>query len=290
MAESLRGMGTGQIAAWQVGCSPAWLWALWSPCLDPSNAGKALQLLLLKIQVVFDFASAGGKGTEILGPFVCCISKHCSFSLKRSKPVISSLLSHVGNRAHPLCRRQAACFQAWSLGQLPVACSSCWYRSLSARHSSIMRKINMKTSLTASVLFHPAPRSLGRGGESPQGDPLTPNCSMPLLFFPLSARGLLSSPLAGDGKGSSPAVRKRGGAPGLSLWMKGWGRWAQPCAGEARMPHHAQPFLPNFLLNNHFPNGYFRAFQKSQELSVVIVTDPLLLNWPWDAHLGFWTD
>lgn len=79
----------------------------------------------------------------------------------------------------------------------------------------------MKTSLTASVLFHPAPRSLGRGGESPQGDPLTPNCSMPLLFFPLSARGLLSSPLAGDGKGSSPAVRKRGGAPGLSLWMKG---------------------------------------------------------------------
>ena len=59
----------------------------------------------------------------------------------------------------------------------------------------------MKTSLTASVLFHPATRSLGQGGESPEGDPLTPNRSTPLLFLPflpLSARGLLSSPLPGS--------------------------------------------------------------------------------------------
>lgn len=51
-------------------------------------------------------------------------------------------------------------------------------------------------------------------------------------------------------------------------------------AGEFRTPRPFLPFLHNFLLNNHFPNGYFRSFQKSQELSVVIVTDPLLLNWP----------
>lgn len=163
MTNSLRGMGTRQIAAWQVGCGPAWFAALWSPCLNPGNAGKAVQLLLQKIQVVFDFASAGGKGTEIWGHFVCCISKRCSFSLKGSGPVISSLLSRVGNRARPLCRRQAARFQAWSLGQLPVTRSSSWY-PLSARHSSITRKINTKTSLTASLLFHPATCSLGRGG------------------------------------------------------------------------------------------------------------------------------
>ena len=166
MRSNLRGMGTGQITARQVGCSPAWFGALWSPCLNPDNAAKALQLLWQKIRVVFDFAGAGGKGTEILGLFVCCISKRCSFSLKRSRPVISSLLSHAGNRSHLLCWRQAACFQARSLGQLPVACCSCWYRSLSTRHSSITRRINMKTSLTASLLFHPAMCSLGRGGRA----------------------------------------------------------------------------------------------------------------------------
>lgn len=44
------------------------------PASNPGNAGKALQLLLQKIQVVFDFASAGGKGTEILGP-LCAVSQ-----------------------------------------------------------------------------------------------------------------------------------------------------------------------------------------------------------------------
>lgn len=172
---------------------------------------------------------------------LCCISKCCSFSLKGSRPVISFLSTHMGNGAHPLCWRQASCFQAWSVGRLPAACSSCWYRSLSARHSSITRKINVKTSLTASVLFHPATRSLGRGGESPQGDRLTPNHCKRLLFLPVSARGLLSSPLAGSWRGSGPAVCSGGGAPGFSLCTKGWGRRAQLCAGGAGMPHSATP-------------------------------------------------
>lgn len=36
------------------------------------------------------------------------------------------------------------------------------------------------------------------------------------------------------------------------------------------------PILGKFLLNNCFPNGYSGAFQNSRELSVVIVTGPLL--------------
>lgn len=53
------------------------------PASTQGNAGKALQALLQKM-TVFDFASAGGKGTETPGPFVCSISKRYLFSLKGS--------------------------------------------------------------------------------------------------------------------------------------------------------------------------------------------------------------
>lgn len=51
----------------------------------------------------------------------------------------------------------------------------------------------MKTSLTAPLLFHLATCSLGQDVESPQGDLLTPKCSMLLLVLPLLAHGLFCS-------------------------------------------------------------------------------------------------
>lgn len=88
------------------------------------------------------------------------ISNYCLFSLKGSRPVIplwdpgSSFVLTSGPR-----------FQARCSGQPLVACSGCWYHTFSTHHSSFMRKINMKTSLAASVLFHPAGHSLGQGTE-----------------------------------------------------------------------------------------------------------------------------
>lgn len=43
----------------------------------------------------------------------------------------------------------------------------------------------------------------------------------------------------------------------------------------------ARSFVPPQLLpRKAFPKQLLQALQKSWELSVVIVTDPLLLNWP----------
>lgn len=89
---------------------------------------------------------------------------------------------------------------------------------------------------------------------------------------PLTGCGVSFFFLVGSRKGARPVV----------------GHWAFPCAGAAEQAKHklgqdtvARSAVPPQLLpRKAFPKQLLQALQKSWELSVVIVTDPLLLNWP----------
>lgn len=103
-----------------------------------------------------------------------------------------------------------------------------------------------------------------------------PKRSVVLLFLPSWAWGVLSS-------SNWELGRIRPCCPVRVL-----GCWGLLCTGRANVGEQrggldttsdtTRPSQP--LPQYPFPKRLLEAFQKSQELSVVIVTDPLLLNWP----------
>lgn len=120
----------------------------------------------------------------------------------------------------------------------------------------------MKTSLAASLLFHPAGHSLGKGAE-PTG---RAQDQTGVWWHCCASQCWLRGFIISSCRGAEPSWSQGWWDTGLAPCGKGWGRGAQDL--------QLQPSLSNFLFHSHFPNGCFRAFQKSWELSVVIVTDP----------------
>lgn len=128
MKSSIRGS-----SAWQTGSSPAWFWSPLISLPQPRQCRKSTPGFVAEDDYIW-FCLCWRNRYWNTRP--CCVRylKALFVFITGKQPVIISLSSQAGSRAQLLCPWQAACFQAWSLGQPPVACSSCWHHSRSTHH------------------------------------------------------------------------------------------------------------------------------------------------------------